>query len=205
MSESFVATVELVAFEFAPEGYAFCDGAKVAIAQNAALASLIRVFYGGDGTTYVNLPDLRSRVPIGMAVTQTPQMYSLGQTGGQETVELDELNMPGHTHSATFAFNSSGPGDTDTAMTIGLQAYTQGGSAETPVAGTYISGGAATMFEPAGGTGATVAMAGATGYVYSATISLGNSGGGIPVSIVNPFQAVNYIICTSGYYPVRQW
>lgn len=99
MTEPFLGQVTLTAFDYAPKGYALCDGATLPIAQNQALFSLLGTTYGGDGQTTFALPDLRGRVPIHRS-TQHPQ----GEADGAATVTLSEAEMPTHTH--TFAASS---------------------------------------------------------------------------------------------------
>jgi len=95
----FIASVYMFGGNFAPRGYAFCDGQLLPIAQNTALFSLIGTIYGGDGVTTFALPDLRSRAVIGprSGPGLTPRM--LGQKLGGETSQMTIANMPGHTHA----------------------------------------------------------------------------------------------------------
>ena len=95
MSEPFLAEIRIVGFNFAPRGWAFCDGQILPISQNQSLYSLLGTTYGGDGRTTFALPDLRSRTPIHRAAG-----FSLGQKGGDETVTLTEAQMPSHRHLA---------------------------------------------------------------------------------------------------------
>lgn len=94
MSEPFLAEVRMVGFDFAPRGWAFCDGQILPINQNQSLYSLLGTTYGGDGRTTFALPDLRSRTPIHRDSDNT-----LGQKGGTETVTLTSAQIPQHTHS----------------------------------------------------------------------------------------------------------
>lgn len=97
-SEPYVGEILLVAFNFAPTGWAECQGQIMAISQNTALFSLLGTTYGGDGKTTFALPDLRGRTPIGAGQGQGLQQYDLGQVGGEETVTLLLSEMPAHTH-----------------------------------------------------------------------------------------------------------
>lgn len=98
MSEPFVAEVRIFAGNFAPRGWAFCNGQLLPVSQNTALFSLIGTTYGGDGRTTTALPDLQGRAP--MHPGRGPGLTSrrLGQRGGSETVTLAEIQMPNHTH-----------------------------------------------------------------------------------------------------------
>lgn len=110
MSEPFIGQIMAVGFNFAPRGWAMCDGQLLPISQNDALYALIGTTYGGDGVTTFALPDLRSRIAIhqgqGPGLTNRP----IGQASGTETVTLTSNQMPSHTHpvSAT-AVNADKP------------------------------------------------------------------------------------------------
>ena len=94
MSEPFLAEIRMVGFNFAPRGWAFCDGQILPINQNQSLYSLLGTTYGGDGRTSFGLPDLRGRTP-----THVGDGFSLGQKSGQEAVTLTAAEMPTHTHN----------------------------------------------------------------------------------------------------------
>ncbi len=95
MSEPFLAEIRIVGFNFAPRGWAFCDGQILPINQNQSLYSLLGTTYGGDGRTTFALPDLRSRTPF-----HRGDGYQLGQKGGAETVTLTAAEIAAHTHVA---------------------------------------------------------------------------------------------------------
>ena len=99
MSEPFTAEIRIFAGNFAPRGWAFCNGQLLPISQNTALFSLIGTTYGGDGRTTTALPNLKGRVP--MHPGRGPGLTSrrLGQRGGAEMITLSEAQMPNHTHS----------------------------------------------------------------------------------------------------------
>jgi microcystin-dependent protein len=98
MSEPFLAEVRIVGFNFAPRGWAFCDGQILPINQNQSLYSLLGTTYGGDGRTSFALPDLRGRVPIHVGQTNGGSDKREGQKGGEETHTLAANEMPQHTH-----------------------------------------------------------------------------------------------------------
>ena len=102
MSEPFLAEVKIVGFNFAPRGWAFCDGQILPINQNQSLYSLLGTIYGGDGRTSFALPDLRGRTPI-----HAGSGYAQGQKGGQETSTLTEAQMPSHDHVARGTANTA--------------------------------------------------------------------------------------------------
>lgn len=109
-TDPFIGEVAMFGCNFAPRGYAFCNGQTLQIAQNTALFSIIGTIYGGDGRQTVGLPDLRSRFP--MHEGQGPGLSNrvLGQRGGTETETLTVAQIPGHSHGLAA---STGPGTTD--------------------------------------------------------------------------------------------
>ncbi len=113
MSEPFIAEIRIFAGNFAPRGWAFCNGQLLPIAQNTALFSLIGTTYGGDGRTTTALPDLQGRAPMHPGTGPGLTNKRLGQTGGVDTVTLSEAQMPGHNHTpygTTAPNNSEKPG-----------------------------------------------------------------------------------------------
>jgi len=102
MSEPFIAEIRIFASNFAPRGWAFCDGQLLSIAQNTALFSLVGTLYGGNGETTFGLPNLQGRAPmhpgLGPGLTRRQQ----GETGGVSTVTLSENQLPSHTHPLTI-------------------------------------------------------------------------------------------------------
>jgi microcystin-dependent protein len=99
MSEPFLGEIMIVGFNFAPRGYALCDGQLLPINQNQSLYSLLGTTYGGDGRTTFALPDLRGRTPIhfGNGSGLTPR--TLGAKSGEENQTLSAAQMPQHTHT----------------------------------------------------------------------------------------------------------
>jgi microcystin-dependent protein len=99
MSEPFLAEVRMVGFNFAPRGWAFCDGQILPINQNQSLYSLLGTTYGGDGRTSFALPDLRGRTPIHTGSNGGGTTYTQGQRAGEETHTLTPNEIPQHTHT----------------------------------------------------------------------------------------------------------
>lgn len=118
MSQPFLAQIQIFSFDFAPRGWAQCNGQLLPIAQNQALFSLLGTTYGGNGTTTFALPDLRSRVPMHWGGS-----VSLGERSGVENVTLLLPNLPAHTHNALAS--SSGP----TVGGVTSNAWATGGAA----------------------------------------------------------------------------
>lgn len=100
MSEPFVGEIRMFAGNFAPRGWAFCDGQLLAVSQNDALFSLFGTIYGGDGRTTFGLPDLRGRIPIHAGQGPGLSERKLGSKGGAENVTLTLNQLPSHTHTA---------------------------------------------------------------------------------------------------------
>ena len=99
MSEPFLGEIIIFAGNFAPRGFAFCEGQLLQISQNQALFSLLGTMYGGDGRTTFALPDLRGRGPVHTGQGPGLGHYVQAQRFGVETVTLTQQHMPGHTHS----------------------------------------------------------------------------------------------------------
>jgi microcystin-dependent protein len=95
MATPFISEIKIVSFAFAPRGWALCNGQTMAIQQNAALFSLIGTYYGGNGTTTFQLPNLQARMPIHMGSS-----FTLGQVGGEQAHTLTVNEVPPHTHQA---------------------------------------------------------------------------------------------------------
>ena len=107
MSEPFLAEVRIVGFNFAPRGWALCDGQILPINQNQSLYSLLGTTYGGDGRTSFALPDMRGRTPIHVGSS-----HRQGQKSGEETHTVSAAEMPNHTHApqgSTTGVNSNDP------------------------------------------------------------------------------------------------
>lgn len=98
MSDPFVAEIKIFAGNFAPRGWAFCNGQLLPIAQNTALFSLIGTTYGGDGRTTTALPNLQDRVPMHPGRGPGLTSRTLGQKGGANTITLSQSNLASHTH-----------------------------------------------------------------------------------------------------------
>jgi microcystin-dependent protein len=108
MSEPFIGQVTIFAGNFAPRGWAICDGRLLSIAQNSALFAILGTTYGGDGQVTFALPDLRGRAPIGTGNGPGLTSRALGEAAGTETVTLTVPEMPAHTH--TLVVSTTAPG-----------------------------------------------------------------------------------------------
>ncbi|HEV7284221.1 MAG TPA: tail fiber protein [Kaistia sp.] len=198
MSEPFLGTVMIWAPNFAPRGWAFCQGQIMAISTNSALFSLLGVTYGGNGQTTFGLPQLAGRVPIGQGQSPGTSSYVLGETSGTESVTMTQANLPAHTHTALL----SGLG-------VSIGATTANGTTTTPGTDKILATGVAEAGGRAGtasiyadaGTSPTTTLAPAT--VTGGTIQVGPTGSSIPFPVLQPYQVLNYVIALEGVFPSR--
>lgn len=173
MSEPFIAEIKMFAGNFAPRGYAFCDGQLLSIAQNTALFALVGTTYGGDGRTTFGLPNLRDRAPMhpGNGPGLTPRR--LGESGGQATHALTVNELPAHGHGAAVA------------------AVSAAGTTGTPGSGQVLAaspGGSSSIYRQAA-SAVEMAVAGA--------------GGGQAHENRQPHLGLNFIIALVGIFPSR--
>lgn len=99
MADPFVAEIRIFPFNFAPKGWAWCDGQLMPLSQNTALFSLLGTTYGGNGKSNFALPDLQGRAPMHPGQGPGLSLHDLGETGGSETVSLLESEIPAHSHA----------------------------------------------------------------------------------------------------------
>jgi microcystin-dependent protein len=176
MDQPFVGVIFAHAGSFAPYQWALCQGQVQSIANNETLYTLIGTTYGGDGQTTFNLPDLRGRLPIGQGQGPGLSNYLIGQLGGTENITLTTGQMPQHNHLVNV-INSAGNVPTPISSSY--------------IAGTY-AGTAGLNFYSPGPPGTTLASG-----------TIGTSGNSVPISIVQPILATNYIIALYGIFPSR--
>jgi len=205
--DAFIGMISPFGFNFAPRQWGMCNGALIGINQNSALFSLLGTYYGGDGRTTFGLPDLRGRSAVGYGHAPGLSSYSIGIAGGSERQTLTALQMPSHTHSATFTPTAGDPihvevevstdsGETTTAS--------DGSYLATPVAGPSPQDQPEKIYRADSGTG-TAVLGGVTamGGGASGLVTVGHTGGNQSFSLLNPFQAINYSICMYGIFPSR--
>jgi microcystin-dependent protein len=101
--DPFVAEIRIFPFNFAPKGWAFCDGQILPLSQNTALFSLLGTTYGGDGKSNFALPDMQGNVPMHPGQGPGLSLHDLGETGGSDTVSLLESETPSHSHAWTVS------------------------------------------------------------------------------------------------------
>ncbi|MBA5685480.1 phage tail protein [Rugamonas apoptosis] len=176
MAEPFVGEIRMFGGNFAPQGWAFCDGNLMPISENEALFALLGTTYGGDGETTFALPDLRGRVPIHQG-SQDGNSYVLGQQGGSEEVTLMQNQVPAHTHL------------------VGASA------AVPPATGAGINVTSGVPYVPAspGAKPKLYAGPGMPAPMYPGAVAA--SGGSQPHNNMAPFLGVHFIISLFGIFP----
>jgi microcystin-dependent protein len=193
--EVFVGTIQSFAFNYAPNGWALCNGQVMNLQQNAALYALIGVMYGGNGQSTFQLPNLQGRVPLGMGQGGGLSPRPIGTFAGSETVTLLAGNLPPHTHGAgTIAVNTAvqltSVVSNSVTVPTPVNAY-MGASGAGP--------GSATIYSDQQGVN-PVPLKGVTNTLSGETASAGQSQA---VGIVNPYLAINFSIALTGLYPSR--
>lgn len=126
MADPFVAEIRIFPFNFAPKGWAFCDGQLLPLSQNTALFSLLGTTYGGNGKSNFALPDLQGRAAMQPGQGPGLSLHDLGETGGSETVSLLESEIPSHSH--TFRVNVLDIADTNVVSPNASFALSSGGT-----------------------------------------------------------------------------
>jgi len=143
--DPFIGQLMLFAGNFAPRGWALCDGQLLSIAQNTALFSILGTTYGGDGRVTFGLPDLRGRVPVHAGQGPGLSFYTLGQQSGTETVSLSILEIPVHSHTFAPGCSSDPPNSQSPANNVlansDLQAFSSDVNASMRSASSSTAGG----------------------------------------------------------------
>jgi microcystin-dependent protein len=188
--DPFIGEIKMVGFNFAPKGYAFCNGALMSISQNSALFSLLGTTFGGDGVQTFGLPDYRSRSPVGMGTGPGLSAITQGEISGQENTTLLLSNMPAHSHTAMLSGASATP-----------TAFNGAGNLTDPTDAAFAntSNAARDAFESfAAKSSSLVNMA---PIPVAGNVQVGMAGSGMPVALRNHFLGTNFIIATEGVYP----
>jgi microcystin-dependent protein len=177
MSDQFVGEVRVVGFNFAPTGWAQCNGQLLPISQNTALFSLLGTTYGGDGKSTFALPDIQGQVVLGPGQSPGTSLYDEGQAAGSQDVTLLTSEMPSHNHGAQASIDSAqfqapGPPPGERALAVSNPGYAwQSNSSQNLV-----------NMNPQ---------------------ALSVAGGSLPHNNMQPYLVLNYIIALQGIFPQR--
>jgi len=174
MADPFVDEIRIFPFNFAPKGWAFCDGQLLPISQNTALFSLLGTTYGGDGKSNFALPDMQGNAPMHPGQGPGLSLHDLGETGGSETVTLLESEIPSHSH--------------------GLLSVTSfAGSANIPTNNVFAK--TVVPFNPYTPTVNPLAT--------MANVDLAPAGGDLPHNNMMPYLTLSFCIALQGVFPPR--
>jgi microcystin-dependent protein len=179
MADPFVAEIRIFPFNFAPTGWAMCNGQLLPISQNTALFSLLGTVYGGDGKSTFALPDLEGSAPMHPGQGPGLSLHDLGEIGGTQAVTLLQSEMPVHTHS----FNA-----------VNTNANTQDPQGATLAKGRYSTGTQA---------GAVAFYQTAAPNVDMAPNAMAPTGGSLPHNNLQPYLTLNFCIALQGVFPPR--
>jgi len=173
MADPFVAEIRIFPFNFAPRGWAFCDGQILPLSQNTALFSLLGTTYGGNGMSNFALPNLQGSAPMHTGQGPGLSLHDLGETGGSETVTLLQSEMPSHSHS----LNAAVP-----------PALLFAGSAQTALGRSV---------------GGPAYQSSNVGLVQLDPQAVGPTGGDQPHNNMMPYLTLNFNIALQGVFPPR--
>lgn len=199
--DPFLGQIIMFGGNFAPRGWALCQGQLLAISQNSALFSILGTTYGGDGRTTFALPDLRGRMPISEGTGPGLSTRKLGQRGGEERTTLNLLQIPSHFHTASA--------NTQVQVSSEVQASSALATSATPIEGGSIAAVAANRGEKTqalmyNNSTPDVSLAPAVTAGTAATqVHVDNSGGSQSHNNMQPYLTVHYIIALQGIFPSR--
>lgn len=178
--EGMIGEVRMFGGNFAPRAWALCDGQLLPINQNTALFSIIGTIYGGDGRTTFALPDIRGRAVLGPGNGPGLSSHREGEKGGTETTTLNVTQLASHNHTFTSPASNNPP-------IGGLGAFPS-----------------QLVVSPSVGTATAVRYAAtANASMHADAFVIGNTGGGQAYDNMQPWLAVNYVICLQGVFPSR--
>jgi microcystin-dependent protein len=175
--DPFVAEIRIVPFNFAPKGWAFCDGQILPLSQNTALFALLGTTYGGDGKSTFALPDLQDSAAMHPGQGPGLSLRDLGEIGGEQYVTLLESEMPAHSHTMNATTSPS-------TTTLPAANTSLGRS----VGGSFYKANTPTVYGP---------------LVQMAPQALPPAGGSLPHNNLQPYLTLNYIIALQGVFPPR--
>lgn len=179
--EVFVGSIVAFGFNFAPYGWAQCNGQLISISENTALFALLGTYYGGDGQTTFGLPNLQGRAPIGQG-NLLGTSFTMGETAGNTQITLTTGNMPMHNHIGTNP--------------VAIPVYNAAGNSTDPTDARLASAGTTSLYSTA------TPDAAMRPYTVN-NISVSMTGGSQPFQIQDPYLAINYSIALYGIFPSR--
>ena len=178
-SDPFVGEIAVVPFNFAPRGWAFCNGQLLPISQNTALFSLLGTFYGGDGKSTFALPDFQGNFPVHQGQGPGLSERFVGETGGSQTVTLLESEIPSHNHAMTASITN---GNTNSASGSQMAKGFKGNLQSSNNARFYSAAAPAATMSPT---------------------AIAPAGGSLPHNNMMPYLGFNVIIALQGVFPPR--
>ena len=173
MADPFVAEIRIFGFNFAPKGWATCDGQLLPISQNTALFSLLGTTYGGNGQTTFGLPDMQGNAPMHPGQGKGLSLHDLGEMGGTQQVTLLESEIPAHTHGVMAA------------------PAVVAGDSNIPAGNAFAKSAQGNAYTPAGNL------------VQMSPNVLTPTGGGLPHNNMMPYLTCNFNIALQGVFPPR--
>jgi len=175
MSSPFVAEIRMFACNFAPTGWAFCNGQLLPISQNTALFSLLGTMYGGDGKSTFALPDMQGNVPVGQGQGAGLSSYFIGQEAGSQFVTLIQTEIPAHNHQVRA--QNIDPAEVNAPSPTVVLGQSNNGNAYAPRSGNTV--------------------------VNMNFQEIGIAGGSLPHNNMMPYLVVNFCIAMQGVFPPR--
>lgn len=194
--EVFLGTIQMFGFNFAPSGWALCNGQIIPLAQNQALFALLGTFYGGNGQTNFGLPNLQGRMPIGQGSGGGLTPRVIGEISGTEKVSILSSNLPPQVIPTTGL---------TVATTVNL-ANAPSNAVTTPTATNAYIGASAASGPPSAAIysdqpgSAPVALKGVTSTIGG---TLSTPGSSLPIGTMNPYLAINFSVALQGLFPSR--
>jgi microcystin-dependent protein len=173
MANPFLAEIRIFAGNFAPTGWATCDGQLLPISQNTALFSLLGTTYGGDGKSTFALPNLQGSAPMQSGQGPGLSLRDLGETGGEQTVTLLQTEMPAHSHGVEASMTPDQTNPTNNAWASGQKGF-------------------GNVYAPSGANN-----------VQMNPLAMSTTGGNLPHNNMPPYLCLTFIIALQGVFPSR--